>query len=103
MKQKDFYHDTSVTIKVLHISFDTDTSRYRLTISNTPICVFGYSLLSAWVQFTISPANCQRTYENIKNTERSFSEMNLLCAHVVQELLAMADHEKSNPPVLHLF
>lgn len=28
---------TSATIKVLHISFDTDTSRYRVTLSNTPI------------------------------------------------------------------
>lgn len=26
---------TSATIKVLHISFDTDTSRYRVTLSNT--------------------------------------------------------------------
>lgn len=28
---------TSATIKVLHISFDTDTSRYRVTLSNTPV------------------------------------------------------------------
>ena len=31
---------TSATIKVLHISFDTDTSRYRVTISNPPYGVW---------------------------------------------------------------
>ena len=30
---------TSATIKVLHISFDTDTSRYRVTLSNTHVSV----------------------------------------------------------------
>lgn len=30
---------TSATIKVLHISFDTDTSRYRVTLSNTLVSV----------------------------------------------------------------
>ena len=41
--KKDFYHDPGHN-KSLAISFDTDTFRYRLTISNPSFRMFGYSL-----------------------------------------------------------